>query len=607
MAAEDAPGRAGLSRAGDSSGEICSSNSSFSTDVGAKCQARRARICGQMDPTRLALRNAANEPGATRPRTTPADRGSTTRYVVGLILLAAIYAGAARGGLVLDAIAGFATLVWAPTGIAIAALLLFGYRLWPAIFVGAFVANLLTGASLLAAIGIACGNTLEALAATAILRRTPDLRLGLDRLEDVASFIVLAAGMCTAISATIGVSTLVLAGTITTSQIALTWRAWWLGDLVGALVVAPMLLVWLSRRPLAAPHRQFGEAAVLLLILVAINAYIFGGHTLGGHSLEQTYLVFPALIFAAVRFGQRGAVTAVFVTTIAAVWGTVSGHGPFARPVLNEGLFALQTFMAVATATFLVLGASVAEQQRTQDWLRRARELAETANRAKSDFLAVMSHELRTPLNAISGYVELLDMQVAGPVSETQRNYLSRIQSSQRHLLSLLEEVLGFTRLETGRLALSVQPVILYDATVSLESMLQLEMQKKRLTFDCRVPDVSLVALADPDKLRQILLNLVANGVKFTPEGGRITVGAEREKDRIRVWVTDTGIGIPSNQLENIFEPFFQVDHGPKRKYPGMGLGLAIARDLARAMNGELWMESTPGVGSTAWLVLPTA
>lgn len=541
-----------------------------------------------------------------RPRR-PADARSVVRHVVALILLAAAYTGAARAGLLLDAIAGFATLVWAPTGIAIAALLLFGYRLWPAIFVGALAANLWTGASVLTALGIACGNTLEAVAATTILRRAPEFRLGLDRLEDVASFIVLAAGMCTAISATIGVCTLALTGTITASQIAITWRAWWLGDLVGALVVAPMLLVWLSNWPLAVPRRQIGEGMVLLLILISMSVYIFSGDTLGGRSLEQTYLIFPALIFAAVRFGQRGAVTAVFVTTVVAVWSTVSGHGPFTRPVLNQGLFALQTFIAVATATFLVLGASIAEHRRTEEWLRRARELAESANRAKSDFLAVMSHELRTPLNAISGYVDLLDMQVAGPVSETQRNYLSRIQSSQRHLLALLEEVLGFARLETGRLTLSLQPVLVYDAMTTLESMLQLEVQKKRLTFDCRVPDLGLVALADPDKLRQILLNLVANGVKFTPEGGRVTVGAERENDRIRVWVNDTGIGIPKDQLENVFEPFFQVDHGPKRKYAGMGLGLAIARDLARAMNGELWMESTPGVGSTAWLVLPAA
>jgi len=530
------------------------------------------------------------------------------RYVAAVLALAIVYVGAARAGLKLDAIAGFATLVWAPTGIALAALLLFGYRLWPAVFVGAFAVNLWTGAPMLAALGIAVGNTLEAVAGAFALRRIPGFRLALDRLEDVASLIVVAAGVCTTISASIGVASLALAGTIAPSQISVTWRAWWLGDFVGALVVAPFLLVWLSERRLALAPRRVAEVAVLGAALLSVNIYIFGGVALGGRaSLEQTYLVFPALIFAALRFGQRGAVTAVFVTMVVAVWGTVLGHGPFAQPVLSQGLFTLQTFMAVATATFILLGASVAEQRRTEEWLRSAREIADQANRAKSDFLAVMSHELRTPLNAIAGYAELLEMEFGGPVTPKQHDFLSRIQGSERHLLSLIEDVLGFARLETGRLTLSLQPVIIYDAIVALEGIVDLEMQKKRLTFTRQVAETSLAARADPEKLRQILLNLIANGVKFTPEGGRIIIGAQRELDSVRVWVTDTGIGIPADQLKRVFDPYFQVDQGPSRKYPGMGLGLAIARDLARAMNGELWLESTPGQGSTAWLVLPAA
>jgi signal transduction histidine kinase len=545
------------------------------------------------------LNTAGSHPSRRR------DPITVLRHLAALLALAIVYAGAARAGLLLDAIAGFATLVWAPTGIALAALLLFGYGMWPAVFIGAFAVNLWTGAPLLAALGVAAGNTLEAVAGTFVLRRIPGFRLELDRLEDAANFIVLAAGLCTTISATIGVASLALAGTIVPSQIALAWRAWWLGDLIGALVVAPLLLVSLGAPRLVLRPRQVAEGAVLIVILVSVGAYIFGGVPLGTLSLEQTYLVFPALIFAALRFGQRGAVVAVFITTVIAVWGTATGHGPFARPVLHQGLFALQTFMAVVTATFLLFGASVAERQRSEDWLRRARGIAEESNRAKSDFLAVMSHELRTPLNAISGYVELLDMQLAGPVTEQQHSYLSRIQSSQKHLLSLLEDVLGFARLETGRLAVSLQPVMVYDAIVALDGIWQLEMQKKRLTFDRHLPDLSLVARADPERLRQILLNLVANGVKFTPEGGRITIGADRERDSIRVWVTDTGIGIAADQLKRVFDPYFQVDRGPTRKYPGMGLGLAIARDLARAMNGDVWLESTPGSGSTAWLVLP--
>ncbi|HEY2378764.1 MAG TPA: MASE1 domain-containing protein [Gemmatimonadaceae bacterium] len=559
-----------------------------------------------MEPNPTPPRALGTPNGAGSKTFKPTNRLAFSRYVAELLALAIIYASAARAGLALDAIAGFATLVWAPTGIALAALLLWGYRLWPAIFVGAFVVNFWTGAPVFAALGIACGNTLEALAGAFVLRRAPGFRLPLDRMEDVASIIVLAAGVCTTISASIGVASLALAGTVTTSQIAATWRAWWLGDLVGALVVAPFVLVWFSARSRTIQWRRAGEAVVLGAVLVSVNVYIFGGTTLGGAvSLEQTYLVFPALIFAALRFGQRGAVTAVFVTMIIAVWGTVAGNGPFARPVLNEGLFALQTFMAVATATFLVLGASVTERQQTEEWLQRARMLAEEANRAKAEFLAVMSHELRTPLNAISGYVDLLEMEVAGPVTDKQREYLTRIQRSQKHLLTLLEDVLGFARLETGRLSLSLQPVIVYDAIVALEGILEHELQKKRLTFDRQLSDASLLARADPERLRQILLNLVVNGVKFTPDGGRISIGATRDKDRVRVWVTDTGIGIASDQLAKVFDPFFQVEHGPTRKYPGMGLGLAIARDLARAMDGEVWLESTPGTGSTAWLTLP--
>ena len=554
-------------------------------------------------PPQSVERTLSKPPGHSARQT---DFAAGVRYVGALLTLAFAYIVAARGGLKLDAIAGFATLVWAPTGIAIAALLLFGYRLWPAIFAGAFVANLWTGAPLLAAIGIASGNTLEALAGVALLRRIPGFRVQLDRLEDVARLIVLAAVLCTTISASLGVASLFAAGTIALQQIAATWRAWWLGDLVGALVVAPLLLVWLSARPLRPPAPRVVEALVLFGALLCADLYIFLSHPLGGSaSIEQTYLVFPALIFAALRFGQRGAVTGVFLTTAIAVWGTVSGNGPFARPVLSQGLFGLQTFMAVATATFLLFGASVAERQRTEDWLRRAREMAEQANRAKSDFLAVMSHELRTPLNAISGYAELLEMELAGPVNRKQREYLTRIQDSQSHLNSLLQDVLGFTRLETGRLALSIQPVIAYDAIVALESAVQAELGKKRLSFHREVHDQSLVARADPDKLRQVLLNLVANGVKFTPEGGRITIGATRERDQVRFWVADTGIGIAPDQLENVFEPFFQVERGPTRRYSGMGLGLSIARDLARAMNGEVWIESAVGTGCTAWLTLP--
>ena len=536
------------------------------------------------------------------------DRTSTVRYLGGLMALAAIYVGAARLGLMVDAIAGFATLVWAPTGIALAACVTYGTRLWPAVFVAAFAVNMWTGAPLLAALGIAAGNTLEAIIGTWAVRQIHGFRPALDRLQDVVGITVLCAVGSTMISASVGVASLYLTGVAAPSQVLVAWRAWWLGDLVGALVVAPLVLVWIAARPSRLTQSQVMEGLILGATLLAIDVYVFGGFASGEMAaLEQTYLVFPPLIWAALRFGQFGAVTASFLTTVLAVWGTVSGTGPFAQPVLHQSLLALQTFIAVATATFLVLGACVAARHRTEEHLRQARELAEQANRSKSEFLAVMSHELRTPLNAISGYVDLLSMELGGPVTPKQRDFLGRIQNSQKHLLSVIEEVLGFARLEGGHLSFTMQPVLVYDAILSLETMLEPELRKRQLTFTRQVPEAKLVAWADPEKLRQILLNLLANGMKFTPEGGRISIGADRDGDTVRMWVSDTGIGIPSDQLKQVFDPFFQVDRGPTRRYSGVGLGLSISRDLARAMKGELWLESTPGQGSTAWLILPVA
>jgi signal transduction histidine kinase len=508
----------------------------------------------------------------------------------------------------IDAVAGFATLVWPATGIALAALLIFGYRVWPGVFIGAFVANLLTGAPPLVALGIAAGNTLEAVVGAYLLRRVVGFRPSLDGLQDVLGLIVLAAGLSTMISSTIGVSSLYLGGIVPLAQAGEAWRAWWLGDLIGDLVVAPVILVWATSSWARLTRQRLLEATALVVSVLAVDLFIFSGPASSGTAaFSYPYLVFPPLIWASLRFGQLGAGSTTFLTSLIAVWGTASGHGPFALPVLHESLFALQTFMGVAAATFLVLGASIAERGRAEKRLRLAHETVTEANRAKSEFLAVMSHELRTPLNAISGYVELMSLETEAPSMETQRTYLSRIRSNQQHLLSLIEDVLSFAKVEAGRLTLSMQTVPVREMLDALESLVDPELRQKNLLFTRDPCDPALAVRADPGKLRQILLNLLANAVKFTGAGGRIGVGAAREGNKVRIWVSDTGIGIPPDQLERVFEPFFQVDRGMTRIYPGVGLGLSIARDFARAMGGELRLESESGKGTIASLELPAA
>jgi signal transduction histidine kinase len=527
---------------------------------------------------------------------------------VQILAIAAVYAVTARLGLLLDPVGGFATLVWAPTGIALAATLRLGYRVWPGLFLGAFVANLLTGAPPIVAAAIGIGNTLEAVLGVYALRRLPGFRSSLERLRDILAFMAIGAALAPVVSATIGVASLAVARVLPASELIAAWRAWWVGDFIGALLVGPLILAWTSQ-PFHRPSRSRAlEMLAMAITVVAVASIVFFSHTpLERGFFVQAYVMLPGLIWAAVRFEQRGATTAVFLASVVAILGTTQGSGPFLRRELHESLFALQTFMGILAVSFLVLATAIAERTRAQEAMRHALAAAAHANQAKSDFLAVMSHELRTPLNAISGYAQLLSIGVHGPLSENQRDAVARIQANQSHLASLVEDILGFTRIEAGRLALTAERIVVADAVSAVEPLVQLELQRRQIGLERLPVDEGIAVTADAAKLRQILLNFLSNAIKHTEDGGRIEIGATKEGLKVRIFVRDDGAGIPSDQIERVFEPFFQVERGTTRRYPGVGLGLTIARDLARAMRGDVTISSTAGQGTTAAVVLPVA
>jgi signal transduction histidine kinase len=277
------------------------------------------------------------------------------------------------------------------------------------------------------------------------------------------------------------------------------------------------------------------------------------------------------------------------------------------HPVVASGSDEIGRLAAAFDAMAKEMVAARRELEHRASEAETARQEAEEANRSKSDFLAMMSHELRTPLNAIGGYAQLLTMGIHGPLNESQRNALERIDRNQTHLLTLITDLLSFARIDAGRVHYDIQDVALHESLANLEPLIAPQLQSRELRFTYRPCPANLCVRADRDRMSQILLNLLGNAIKYTPDGGGVLLVCDFDDAKVRIHVRDTGAGIPADRLPFIFEPFVQGERALNRPHEGVGLGLAISRELAAAMHGELTVASEVGRGSIFTLVLPRA
>jgi len=307
-------------------------------------------------------------------------------YLLKVIVLAVVYHLAARLGLKMAYVQVNTSPVWPPTGIALAALLAFGYNLWPGVSLGVLLGSLLTGAPLGIALGMTLGNTLEALAGAFFLKRFVGFHNEIDRIQDVVG-LVLVSVFSTAISASIGTATLMLTGGVGQEYIA-NWLTWWIGDLLGALVVAPMLLAWTFLPSFRTRKRMYIEGGILLGLLAATTWYVFSSQPYAGiFHQAMIYVIFPFMIWAALRLGQRGAATAIFLVSGIAIWGTSQGMGPFSLESKNDSLVLLQTFMGVVSLTSLILAAATIERRKAAEALRQRIDDLAVLNDSSKNFL----------------------------------------------------------------------------------------------------------------------------------------------------------------------------------------------------------------------------
>lgn len=527
-----------------------------------------------------------------------ASRVKPARDIAIIAALVAVYFAAGKLGLSLAFVHASATAVWPPTGIALAAFLFLGPRVWPGILIGAFLVNLTTSGSALSSAGIAVGNTLEGLLGAYLVQRYANGRHAFERLQDVFRFALFAAMFSPVVSATIGVISLCATGGAQWSEFAPIWLTWWLGDAGGALVVAPFLILWANdpRLPRAERGRAF-ELATFSVALVLTTMVVFGGlWPIAGRTYPTTFLAFPALVWAAFRFGPRTAATALLVLAAAAVWGTLRGFGPFGSVPPTEALLLLQGFTAVAAVVTLGLAAAEFE-------LRRA-DAAQVAER--DEFLAVAAHELKTPITSLRLAVQYLRREAdrgGDAKAPPLRDSLLTIEQQSQRLGRLVTELLETVRLREGRMLLDRSSTDV--AEVVRKAVRDAQAATSRHELVLTAPQ-RLEAMVDALRIEQVVSNLLDNAIKFSPNGGRVEVDlASPDPGAMRLSVRDHGIGIAPAHRPHVFERFYQSQ--PEDQRAGLGLGLYVSRQIVEQHGGRIEAEF-PEDGGTRFVVqLPTS
>ncbi|MBJ6766095.1 MASE1 domain-containing protein [Myxococcaceae bacterium JPH2] len=539
--------------------------------------------------------------------------------LVRLGLFIAVYAVAARMGSLLSFAPEHVSAMWPPSGVALAVLTLSPVREWPWLMLAAVALEPVVTAEAHWPVGpahfaIACGNMLEAGVGALLLRRAVRLHPAMNRVRD-------ALGLCAtalsspALSASVGVATLVLAGRLTWANAPTVWRVFWVGDAMGILVVAPLLFTWNARRGATASRQRPWELALLLVALGAATHAVFRAApstTTSFHPLS--YLAFPFLLWAALRFDARGAATATAVLSAVSLWHTSLGSGPFAGPQPNLNLSFLQSFLAAASVSGLMLAGALGERRRAQDEVSHLNtELRQSLDRlaatqaalvrrermaALGELSATVAHEVRNPLGAIANALAAFRRMHTPPPGSTADTLLAVMDEEVHRLDHIVNDMLDFTRPMEPRLqAQSLEPLVEGALTSALRTGPPgLEVVRD---LDAALPP----AAVDAQLLHVALTNLFHNALQAMSAGGTLTVRLTSDlrggTPHARLSISDTGHGISPELQARVFEPFFTT------RATGTGLGLAIVRRIVDSHHGTVAVHSLPGQGTTFTLWLP--
>ncbi|MBI4044997.1 MAG: MASE1 domain-containing protein [Candidatus Diapherotrites archaeon] len=668
--------------------------------------------------------------------------GTMAARIALVAILFSVYFFAGKFGLSFATIHPSASPIWMPTGIAIAALMVFGYRVWPVFFAGAFLFNFTTTGDIPTSVAIGVGNTLEGLIAAFWVNRYANGRFAFNHPYDIFKFVVLAGILAPIFSATIGVTSLVLAGLAPMSNFAAIWFTWWVGNATGALVVAPFIVIWCNNLHIRLDFKKIFEVVMFLSALI-ITVFIVSSDT---QALK--FLTIPFVIWSAFRFGQRGTALFVLLLSWIILFVTISSLGAYAVSAPQNHTFLIaQIFIALISVIGLTVSCVVSENHKTTKMLlkseenlqlkvleevskvkktrerfqalfenapdiitmcssdgrinsinpaiekiagwtpeemegknfteivqpddvlvvenyfagvlkgnmlppteirllrksggfvwvehirrpilekgevssafsinrditerKKAQELVEKKfeiekqhEAQKMEFLTMTSHELKTPLTPVLIQGELLLDGSFGRLSKPQKKIVEIIVRNVKRFNDLINDIFDITMIHSAGIKKEMEETDISKVIRENVENMKLLARKKNIAITAKIWALPRV-IAAPNRIAQVMANLLDNAVKFTPEKGKILVEARKENGSIVVKVADTGIGIGEKDREMIFYHFYQARSSPLTKNAGTGLGLAICRSIVEMHGGKIWVESKEGKGSTFYFSLP--
>ena len=540
-------------------------------------------------------------------------------FIVRFIGLFIVYFVTAKIGLSLHVAHNFATLIWAPTGIALASLTIFDLDLWPAVTLAALLVNWSIGTPPIVTIGIAVGNTLEAVVGAKLLRYYAfDPSFG--KIRDVLLLVFIGAIFSTFFSATIGVGALWFAGVVTGGTIKTTWVAWWTGNISSDLIVAPFLMIWytLGFKFKSRPQLVGGALDFLLVIIICIIVFSLSG--LSALSAIRPSMIIPIFLLFALFCEQRCTLSAVLAFSIAALFVTGHGWGPlaFQSISINHNFLLVQSYFCALAVGNLVVSTVLRERRdyghsleqinlrlaKAEREIREKNEQLLTAHKAKDGFISNLSHELRNPLNIITGYSQML--KSLSPNGDQFKLAVSAIERSASTQLHLVDDLLDMSRIVTGKFSINAKSCDFRELVDNAYKAVEYSANAKGVALKVDVEIDNPIIVCDGVRMQQVLWNLLSNAVKFTNKGGFVLLTVRRNASNFIIEVKDDGIGISASDLPHIFERLWQVAGPTKTSKGGLGLGLSIVKDLVEGHGGTVEAESAGvGKGSTFRIKIP--